>query len=115
MTPDELLDEHTPQVAALAQRLRAFMKATVPEAAERAYPGWRGIGYRHPAAGYLGGVFPLADRVRLLCEHGARLPDPEGLLSGDGNQTRYVEMTGWDEALVPALEDLVAAAIEVRS
>ncbi len=115
MTPDELLAEHSTQVAALAGRLRSFMTSVVPEANERVYPGWHGIGYRHPHAGYLGGIFPLEDSVKLLFEHGALLPDPAGLLSGDGSQTRHVELYEWDETLIPGLEDLVAAAIELRS
>ena len=115
MTPDALLADHIPAVEALGQRLRRFMRETVPEAVENAYPGWHGIGYRHPEAGYLGGIFPLEHTVRLLFEHGARLPDPERLLAGEGAQTRHVELTEWDEALVPALEDLIAAAIELRS
>ena len=76
MTPDELLAEHSPEVEALGQRIRAFFHATVPEASEKAYPGWHGIGYRHPVAGYLGGIFPQHGHVRLLFEFGVLLPDP---------------------------------------
>ncbi len=115
MTPDELLAKYPPDVEALGQRLRAFVHGLLPEAVERAYPGWHGIGYRHPQAGYVVGLFPHEGSVRLLFEHGVHLPDPEGILTGDGSQTRYVELAEWDEAMVPALEDLVAAAVELRS
>ena len=115
MTPDELLAEHTPDVEALGQRLRRFIREAVPEATEKAYPGWHGIGYRHPIAGYFAGIFPLEDSVRLLFEHGVLLPDPEHVLAGDGSQTRHVDLTEWTESLVPVLEDLVAAAVELRS
>lgn len=92
----------------LAERLRALVRTTVPEAEERAYPGWHGIGYRHPEAGYLCGIFPSDDEVRLLFEHGVLLPDPDGLLEGDGTQTRHVALD--DPAHVP--EEKLARLIE---
>ena len=41
-------------------------------------------------------MFPLADRVQLVFERGALLPDPDGLLTGSGRQVRALEFT--DEA-----------------
>ena len=97
MTPDELLDDHTPAVRALAQRLRRLVRSVCPEASERAsvrvYPGWHGLGFHNPDVGFFCGIFPLADSVRLLFEHGALLDDHDGLLTGGGSQTRYVELT----------------------
>ena len=87
----------------------------MPEAVERVYSGWHGIGYHHPEAGYVVGLFPQEGCVRVLFEHGVHLPDPAGVLEGDGSQTRHADLVEWDEALVAALEDLVAAAIELRS
>ena len=75
--------------------------------------GWNGVGFRHPDAGHVGGLFPLDDHVRLLFEHGVRLDDPLGLLTGDGTQTRFAVLRGDDadppeEALAALVRDAVA-------
>ena len=58
---------------------------TTPEAVEKAYPSWHGIGYRLPESGYFCGICPLADSVKLGFEFGVLLPDPQGLLEGQGS------------------------------
>ena len=113
MTPAELLDEHTPEIAALADELRRVVRAALPEATERVYPGWHGFGYVDPDAGYVCGIFPMANRVKLGFEHGAALPDPDGLFTAGGRQVRYVELQPGDEIEVAAITDLIADAVEL--
>src|SRR5687768_10871958 len=91
-TPDAILARHTPAIRALAERLRALVRRTVPEAAERANAGWHSLSYHHPSAGYFCGIFPQADDVLLAFEFGVLLPDPDGLLEGEGKQVRYVRL-----------------------
>jgi hypothetical protein len=75
--------------------------AADPDLTEHVYEGWRGVGYRHPEAGYVCGIFPQAGgEVRLLFEHGASLQDPEGVLQGSGSQTRYLVVAERDEQLI---------------
>jgi hypothetical protein len=114
-TPEEILLDHSPEVRQTVKRLRALIRATLPEAAERAYPGWHGIGYRHPSAGYIGAIFPLQDRVRLGFEHGARLPDPAGILTGDGKQLRYVDLLPGAEIDEQAIRSLLLDAVALRA
>jgi hypothetical protein len=96
----------------LALRLRDAVLAADPDLSERLYPGWRGVGYRHPEAGYVCGIFPQADReVRLLFEHGTSLPDPDRVLEGSGTQTRHIVVRALDAALV---ERYVQQAIAQR-
>ena len=87
---DDLLDGHTAEIAALARRLRAAVTAAFPDLMQRLYPGWHALGLRHPERGYLGGIFPRADEVMVVLEHGAALPDPHGLLRGSGKQVRHL-------------------------
>jgi hypothetical protein len=87
--PEDILRGHPAETVALAERLRRLVKETVPDAEERAYPGWRGIGYRTREAGYFCGIFPRGSEVRLLFERGVDLPDPDGVLTEGGTQTRY--------------------------
>ena len=71
------------------------MKRTLPEAEERAYPVWKGIGYVHPQAGYLCAIFPYQDHVALAFEFGVLLDDPDGLLHAgktSARKVRYLEV-----------------------
>ncbi len=88
------------------------MKSASPDLTEHGYTGWNGIGYRHPIAGYICGVFPQADGVRLLFEYGQQLPDPSGMLTGAGKQTKWMSLREIDATLEAAIAALVGAAIE---
>ncbi len=51
-----------------------------------------------------------ANGVSLCFIQGARLPDPARLLSGSGNQTRFLRLETADVLDRPAVETLLAAA-----
>jgi hypothetical protein len=93
---ENLLADHSPDVAGIARRLRRTLLDGHPPLVERVRAGWHSINYRDPAAGFVCAVFPVADRVRLVFERGALLPDPDHRLTGSGRQVRALEFT--DEA-----------------
>ncbi|MGY1689367.1 DUF1801 domain-containing protein [Geodermatophilus sp. SYSU D01105] len=106
---DDLLAEHTDAVAATARRLRAVLLDAHPQLEERVRRGWHSLNYRDPVAGFVCALFPVADRVHLVFEHGARLPDPEGRLSGTGRQVRALDVSDpadVDAEVVTAFLDL---------
>jgi hypothetical protein len=111
LTVEQLLASHTPPERTIVVRLRGLVKAAVPEAGERVYPGWHAIGYTHPEAGYFGGIFPRSGVVRLCFEWGAHLPDPHGILTGDQKRIRYVDV--YDESDIPhdAIADMLRSAL----
>jgi hypothetical protein len=108
----EFLAERHPEALELALWLREAVLAAEPDLVERVYRGWDGIGFRHPDAGYL--CAPRAGDVRLLFEHGTRLHDPEGLLEGEGTQTRYVTVRANDKRLAELFGALVRDAVAER-
>lgn len=110
-TRDDILRDHSPEVRALAERLRALILDAVPVAEERIYLGWHGIGYLHPLSGYFCGIFPGRDVVKLGFEHGDELPDPRGLLAGRGSQVRYVELRPGARVPESAVRALLRRAI----
>ncbi len=85
------------------------------DAEERVYPGWHGLGYIHPEAGYVCGIFPRGDHVRLGFEHGHLLPDPDGLLTAAGSQVRYVVVQPGTTLPATGIRDLIADAVELRA
>ena len=111
--PQDILAEHTPEVRALAESLRRLILETLPNVLEVAYPVWHGIGYRHPESGYLCGIFPQQDSVKLGFEFGVLLPDSDGLLEGAGKQVRYVTIRESKDIRVDAIKRLLRAAIDL--
>ena len=57
--------------------------------------------------------------MQLVFEHGARLPDPEGRLTGTGRQVRALEFTAPDEVapavVVPFLDHAVELGAGLRA
>lgn len=112
VTPEDIIKEHTAPIRALATEIRRLVREAIPEATERAYPGWHGIGYRHPDAGYLCAIFPASDHVKLGFERGAGLPDPEGILVVESRkQVRYVVLRPGDRVPTGAIRALLGEAV----
>lgn len=111
ITADAFLSEYPDPVRELSERLRRLALRTVPTASEHVYTGWRALGYRDPQSGYFCGIFPQSDHVRLLFEHGAALPDPDGILSGTTSQVRYVEIREPGDIRVGAIQRLLRTAL----
>jgi len=110
-TPGNILRPYPTSVRHLAHELRKLIRRTLPKLEERVYDGWHGIGYHDRQAGYLTGIFPQPDCVKLYFEHGAVLPDPHHVLTGHGTQVRHVSC--WPDVPVPerAIRELLAAAL----
>ena len=105
---DELLLVCGPEARGLAEAARKRILNVVPDATERLRAGWGLIGYNAPA--YFAFIVPADDHVRIGFEWGVALPDPAGLLEGDGKQVRYVRIGSMKDLRTPALADLLAAA-----
>lgn len=112
----DFLSERFPEAAELALGVRDVVLAADPDLRERIYSGWGGIGFRHPEAGYVCGIFPRAGEpaVRLLFEHGVELEGRSELLEGAGSQTRYVHVRALGPAIERELAELVSAAVGER-
>ncbi len=110
---DALLADHPDEVARTAQRLRSVILDAQPDLVERARTGWHSINYRHPAAGFVCAIFPGADRVDLVFEHGARLPDPDAHLVGDTRQVRTLRLSPDADVDPRVVAELLDAAVEL--
>ena len=108
----ELLSGYPEGVVVVAYWLRGVVTAAVPDAVETVYTGWKGFGYRTSGAGYFCAVFPRPAGAQLSFEHGALLPDPHGLLRGDGRQVRHVDVRAVDDPPAAHLVELLDAAVE---
>ena len=104
-----------PERQALIRSVRAVMQRRLPSAIEMAYDNYNFfvIGYS-PTTRPSDAVVSIAagaSGVSLCFVHGARLPDPDGLLQGAGKQTRFVRLPSADTLAEPGIASLLAAAI----
>ena len=113
ITVSDILADHTREVRLLAERLRQIVRQTIPEATEKAYPHWHGIGYTHPESGYFAAIFPQNESVKLGFEFGILLPNPDGLLQGEGKQVRYVHLRDPETIPEGTIRHLLQAAIDL--
>ena len=110
---DGLLADHPDDVVDIAQRLRGVLLEALPDLVERARPGWHSINYAHADAGFVCALFPYADRVDLVFEHGARLPDPDGRLIGTTRQVRTLRVAPGTDVEPELVVEFLDAAVEV--
>ncbi len=108
-----LREEHS-ATAELALWTRAVVRAAEPDFAEKIYRGWRGVGFHHPEAGFVCAIYPRSDHVVLLFEHGAALRDPDGVLEGNGKQTRFLRVRAANEENAARIAALVQQAVAER-
>ena len=108
--PAELfLNDYSPEIRELAERLRDVVRRSVPEAIERVRMGWRLIGYDVPVGRrtrYFAFVAPEPQHVHLGFEHGIWMSDPDGLLLGahlDLRKVRFVTYVPGDAMPADAL------------
>lgn len=112
---DGLLSRAEPAVAAMAADVIASVRRLRPDLEPKVRLGWGSVNFRHPRAGFVCAVFPMADHVSLVFEHGRQLGDPEGLLRGEGKQVRFLPFRPGDTVPEQALGLLLAEAIALRA
>jgi hypothetical protein len=110
---DDLLADHPEAVGRVALRLRAVLLEGRPELAERVRPGWHSINFHHPVAGFVCALFPLAERVDLVFERGALLPDPHSRLTGTGRQVRSLQFPPEDDVDPEVVLEYLDLAVEL--
>ena len=104
-----------PAIASLARSCRTVLRKRFPTAVELVYDNYNAL-----AIGYASterasdcivslAVFPRS--VALSFYYGASLPDPTKILSGGGNQNRYISLDRPDRLNQPEVEALITAAI----
>jgi hypothetical protein len=111
---DTFLKGYPPPVREIAVKAREVILSVMPDATEKVYPGWKVIQYGAGAdmKSVFAAISPQRERVNLGLANGVDLPDPEGLLEGDGKAIRHVKLTSPEAAGAPALRELVRGALQ---
>ena len=116
-TFDELLAGVEPDLAAIARRLRAMIRAVDASTVETVRLGDNaatyGVGPKKMTDGYAY-IMPMRGYINLGFYQGAVLADPERLLEGTGKGLRHVKIRSLAEANRPPVRALMAAALARR-
>ena len=111
----QFISKFEPSHQRLIRAARKNLRHRLPTAFELVYDNYNFfvIGYsptERPSDAILS-LTAAANGVGLCFIHGARLPDPEGLLMGSGKQTRFIRVPSADVLRRREVESLIAAAI----
>ena len=102
-------------VATLARATRSALRKRLPTANELVYDNYQflaiGFSATDRVSDCLVSLAVSPRGVALSFYYGASLPDPQGILLGSGNQTRYVRLVSAATLASPAVEALLRAAI----
>ncbi len=103
----------TPDLRDIVFELRSIIVSIAPTATETLHR--KGLTYYYAERGgpVSAGICQInweRDHIRLAFNHGAFLPDPQGLLQGDRLVKRYVKIYSFDQAPWDDLQALIAAS-----
>ena len=119
--PDLFLEGYPDPIRSTANRLRAVVKAAVPDAIERVRPGWALIGYDLPIrrhSVYFAWVWPEREHVHLGFQHGTFMEDPDGMLRGahlNLKKVRYVTVEPGDDFPEATFVELTRHAADIAA
>ena len=94
VTLEELLEPHDDGVRRTTLAVIDAIERLAPELRRKVLPGWRAVGFSHPASGFLCAVFPYAGRVDIAFEMGTRMEDPWAVLRDGKTSSKRVRYWG---------------------
>ncbi len=116
-TFEDVIRDSSPPIAATAHKLRDIIAQVYPEVTEVPRPAEQHAGYGIGASKMteiFGYICPLREYVRLGFYYGAGLPDPAGLLVGEGKRLRHIKIYSSSEAERSEIRELIEAAVQER-
>ena len=110
---EQFLKPFAGPVGDITGQVVAAIRALRPDLVPQVRLGWGSVNFRHVAAGFVCGVFPMQDHVSLVFEHGRQLSSP--LLQGEGKQARFIRFMPGDAIPEDELAILLAQAIALKA
>jgi len=109
------IEKFEPKHQKVIREVRKALRKRLPAANELAYDNYNffALGYcssERPSDAILS-IAAGANGVGLCFVHGKSLPDPQKILQGSGNQTRFLRLESAETLARPEVEALIEAAI----
>src|SRR6202011_810196 len=105
-----------PKHQAVIRAARKILRKRIPTATELVYDNYNffviGYGPTERPSDAIVSIAAAANGVGLCFIHGARLPDPAGILQGSGKQTRFVGLPSAEILEKPEVQALLKAAAD---
>jgi hypothetical protein len=112
---DGFLAKYTPEIAAEACAAIDRLRPLVPGAVEMVYDNYNalvvGFGATEKASEAVLSIAVMPKWVDLCFLTGTKIPDPHGLLQGNGTVARHIVLSSADDIDRPEIRDLISAAI----
>jgi hypothetical protein len=93
---DCFLEAYSPEVAGMARKALATLRRRLPNAIELVYDNYNalacGFGPNDRASDVIFSIAVYPKHINFFFLQGAKLPDADGLLQGDGSRVRYVRL-----------------------
>jgi hypothetical protein len=93
---DRFLNAFLPEITSLARAALATMRKRLPNSIELVYDNYNalacGFGPTEKTSEAIFSIAVFPKNVSLFLLQGAALPDPKGLLEGEGNVVRYIRL-----------------------
>lgn len=109
------LAKQTPAIAGQLRAARRKLKALIPRGYEQVYDNYNALVFAYAATDErndcLVSVAGYPRWVTLFFMSGARLDDPQGLLTGSGKQVRSIRLESPDQLDAPAVRALIKQAL----
>jgi hypothetical protein len=113
---ERIIAKRSPEMATLTREVLATMRSRLPGATELVYDKKNSlvIGFcpDDRASDVINSVAVYARWINLYFFEGDALPDPEGLLQGEGSMVRYIRLTSADDLNRAAVKALMKAALK---
>lgn len=113
---DKIIAKQTPAMVKLTREVLTKLRSRFPGAVEMVYDKKRGmvVGFcpDDRASNVINSIGVYSKWINLYFFEGDSLPDPEGLLQGDGDVVRHIRIDRADDLDRPALKALMAEALK---
>ena len=114
---DRFLDAFMPEIAELARKVLVKLRKRLPHANELVYDNYNAlaIGFA-PSERASEGIFSIAiypKHINFFFLQGAKLPDPDGLLKGEGSVVRHILLEDEKTLDRPDVKAMMATAIKM--
>jgi hypothetical protein len=112
----EFIAKFTPEMTTLIRAARSKMRKRLPNALELVYDNYNffviGYGPNERPRDAIFSLAAYAKGLNLFFLQGAELPDPKGLLRGNGNVVRSIRLDSTRALERPEVRALIAAALQ---
>jgi hypothetical protein len=113
---DLIIAKQPPDMVELVKAVLAKLRPRFPGAVEMVYDKKRGmvLGFcpDERASNVINSIAVYSKWINLFFFEGDTLPDPEGLLQGEGTMVRHIRLTSADDLDRPAIKALMAEALK---